>query len=82
MAVFVAPPLLARRLGQDSLRLEAPDVGSLLDEVKKRVGEGHWPARLRPAILVNGVSISRLQGLATPLGPEDEVWLALPAGGG
>ncbi len=82
MALFVPPVALARKLGQDSLRLDAPDVGSLLQEVRKRVGENDWPAGLHATVLVNGVAISRLQGMATPLGPEDQVWLALPAGGG
>jgi molybdopterin converting factor small subunit len=82
MAVFVVPPALEAELGQDVVRSDAPDVASLLAEVRLRLSAERQALLERGALLVNGRSIHRLRGLDTPLAPEDQVWLVFPAAGG
>jgi molybdopterin synthase sulfur carrier subunit len=82
MPIFVPHVELAKLLGSSSLRSRALRVGELLGEIEARVGPAAWSTARRAAILVNGRSIQHLQGLETPLEPEDEVWMVFPAAGG
>jgi molybdopterin converting factor small subunit len=82
MAIFVPHASLARMLGQAELRSEARTVGALLDEVRARVSADQWRSASKATVLVNGRNVHALKGMATPLGPEDEVWMVFPAAGG
>ncbi len=82
MAVFVVPPVFRIDLGQDVLRSDAPDIESLLAEVRLQISPERQPLLARGSVLVNGRSIHRLRGMQTPLSAEDQVWVVFPAAGG
>ena len=82
MPILVAPAKLAKFLKEQSIRSEAATVAALLDEVRLLVPEEEWLWAQRATILVNGRAIHRLRGAATPLGPDDQVWMVFPSAGG
>jgi molybdopterin converting factor small subunit len=82
MPVLVPPPKLAKFLKEPTFRSEATTVAALLDEVRLLVPAEDWLWAQRAAILVNGRAIHRLRGAATPLGPDDQVWMIFPSAGG
>ena len=82
MPSFVPHAALAKLLGTNRLQTDAPSVRALLDEVKSKVSAEDWEQVRRAAILVNGVAIQRLEGLDTPLAPDDTIWMVVPSGGG
>jgi molybdopterin converting factor small subunit len=82
MPAFVPHAALAKLLGTNRMESSAATVGALIDEVKGRVSKEEWDEVKRAAILVNGVAMHRLEGLDTPLAPDDTVWMVVPSGGG
>lgn len=82
MPAFVPHAALAKLLGTNRLETNAATVRALIDEVKGRVPKEEWDRVKRAAILVNGVAMHRLEGLDTPLAPDDTVWMVVPSGGG
>ena len=82
MPAFVPHAALAKLLGTNRLETNAATVRALIDEVKGRVSKEDWDRVKRAAILINGVAMHRLEGLDTPLDPEDTVWMVVPSGGG
>lgn len=82
MPAFVPHAALAKLLGTSRLESGAATVRALMDEVKSRVPSAEWDRVKRAAILVNGVAMHRLEGLDTPLAPDDTVWMVVPSGGG
>lgn len=82
MPAFVPHAALAKLLGTNRIESDAATVRALMDDVKGRVSAEDWERVRRAAILVNGVAIHRLEGLDTPLAPDDTVWMVVPSGGG
>jgi molybdopterin converting factor small subunit len=82
MPAFVPHAALAKLLGTNRMESNAATVRELIDDVKGRVSREEWERVRRAAILVNGVAIHRLEGLDTPLAPEDTIWMVVPSGGG
>jgi len=82
MPAFVPHSALAKLLGTSRMESNAATVRALVDEVKGRLSKEEWERVRRAAILVNGVAIHRLEGLDTPLAPEDTIWMVVPSGGG
>jgi molybdopterin converting factor small subunit len=82
MPSFVPHATLAKLLGTRRLQTDARSVRDLLDELKGRVSAQDWERVRRAAILVNGVAVHRLEGLDTPLAPDDTIWMVVPSGGG
>jgi molybdopterin converting factor small subunit len=82
MAILVPHFLLAKLIGKQVIESEAGSVRDLLDEIRTMVGAERWEKVKRAAILVNGRNISRLEGVDTPLGPRDKVWMIVPSAGG
>jgi len=82
MATLVPHAGLAKLLGGRTIQTNATSVRDLIDEIRRRVGDQNWESTRRATILVNGVSIHRLDGKDTPLRPDDRVWMVLPSGGG
>jgi len=82
MPAFVPHVALAKLLGTSRLETNAATVRVLMDEIKRRVPAEDWKRVRRAAILINGVAMHRLEGLDTPLAPEDTVWMVVPSGGG
>ena len=82
MPAFVPHAALAKLLGTNRVESNAATVRALIDEVKGRVSKEEWDQVKRAAILVNGVAMHRLEGLDTPLAPDDTVWMVVPSGGG
>lgn len=82
MPAFVPHAALAKLLGTNRLESGATTVRALIDEVKGRISKEEWDQVRRAAILVNGVAMHRLEGLDTPLAPDDTVWMVVPSGGG
>ncbi|HEY3452723.1 MAG TPA: MoaD/ThiS family protein [Myxococcales bacterium] len=82
MAIFVPHASLAKMLGAGELRSTAATVGALLDEMSARVSGDEWKKACRATVLLNGRNVNSLQGRATRLKPEDEVWMVFPAAGG
>ena len=82
MPAFVPHAALAKLLGTNRLESNASTVRALLDEVKNRVSAEEWNQVRRATILVNGVAVQRLEGMDTPLAPDDTIWMVVPSGGG
>jgi molybdopterin converting factor small subunit len=82
MPAFVPHAALAKLLGINRMESDATTVRALIDEVKGRISKEAWDGVKRAAILVNGVAMHRLEGLDTPLAPDDTVWMVVPSGGG
>jgi molybdopterin converting factor small subunit len=82
MPAFVPHAALAKLLGTNRLETNASTIRVLIDEVKSRISKEDWDRVRRAAILVNGVAMHRLEGLDTPLAPDDTVWMVVPSGGG
>ena len=82
MAIAYPNYELAEALGEHELHIQASTVGQLLAEIERRNPEAWKKHGAGVTVLVNGVSINLLKGPSTPLGPDDEVWFVLPAGGG
>lgn len=82
MAILVPTWELARAIGADNVRLDAPTVGDLLDLGAQRWGEPFRQAVESATIAVNGRAIALLKARRTKLGADDVVWLLRPAGGG
>jgi molybdopterin converting factor small subunit len=82
MPAFVPHAALAKLLGTNRMESDATTVRALVDEVKGRISKEEWDGVRRAAILVNGVAMHRLEGLDTPLAPDDTVWMVVPSGGG
>jgi molybdopterin converting factor small subunit len=82
MSIFKPHAKLAALLGEPTLRSDAATVGALLAEVQRRISPEDWKRARRATILVNGRNVHYLQGMRTPLGEEDQVWMVYPAGGG
>ena len=82
MAIFVPHSNLAKTIGQQVIETGAASVRDLLNEIIGRIGKEKWDALKRVSILVNGRNIARLEGLDTPLGPNDQVWMIVPSAGG
>jgi len=82
--------LLRQVTGTASMETEAASVAELLNQLVHLYGPEFKTyllddaSRLKPgvSILVNGRHILYLQGLATPLTPEDQVTFIPPAAGG
>jgi|GEM_PF-5870446 len=72
MARLVLPYGLSEKVGHN-LMIEAKSVGELIDEVRKRFGSDFDTAVENATILVDGIDITRLQGLHTSLKPESYV---------
>ena len=81
MAILVPTYDLAQRIGR-SIEIDAGTVEELIERALERFGEDLRPVLRTALIAVNGVAISRLDLGKTRLGPEDEVWLLVPAAGG
>jgi molybdopterin converting factor small subunit len=81
MATLIPSYALASKIGAQ-VEMEAATVGELLEEGVARWGEEFRLAVRHATIAVNGRAIAHLQGRKTPLGPEDQVWLIMAAGGG
>ncbi len=73
---------MAEAMGTHELDLDVATVGELVSEMERRYGETWRNFAGKVTILVGGVSINALQGMATPLDADDDVWLVLPAAGG
>lgn len=82
MPAFVPHAALAKCLGTNRMESNAPTVRALVDDVKSRISPKEWDRVRRATILVNGVAIHRLEGLDTPLAPDDTIWMVVPSGGG
>jgi molybdopterin converting factor small subunit len=82
MPVLLPHDKLAELLGEPRVRSDAATVGELLAEVERRVPAEAWRAARQAAVLVNGRNIHYLQGMRTPLLPDDQVWMVWPACGG
>jgi molybdopterin converting factor small subunit len=82
MPALVPHAALAKLLGTNRLETNASTVRALMDDVRKRVSAEDWKRVKRAAILINGVAMHRLEGLDTPLAPDDTVWMVVPSGGG
>lgn len=82
MAVLFPHAGLAKLLGSQSIQSDATSIRDLIEEIRRRVGDQDWETNRRVTILVNGVSIHRLDGKDTPLRADDRVWMVLPSGGG
>lgn len=82
MPTLVPHARLAALLGQDKVVSTATTVGELLDEVGRKVPPKEWEVARKVTLLVNGRNIHYLKGARTPLGPDDEVWMVVPSGGG
>jgi molybdopterin converting factor small subunit len=82
VATLIPHASLAALLGARTLQSEAASIRELLSEIEARLPPEEWRRASRASILVNGISIHRMSGLDTPLGPGDQVWMVLPAGGG
>jgi molybdopterin converting factor small subunit len=82
MPAFVPHAALAKLLGTNRMESNAPTVRALLEEVKSRLSTQEWDRVRRATILVNGVAVHRLEGLDTPLAPDDTIWMVVPSGGG
>lgn len=82
MSIFKPHAKLATLLGEPTLRSDASTVGDLLEEVQRRIAPEDWKRARRATILVNGRNVYYLKGMRTPLGPDDQVWMVYPAGGG
>jgi molybdopterin converting factor small subunit len=81
MAVLIPNHKLAKEIGS-RLEIDAATVDELIAIGVERYGEIFDEATRTAAIVVNGRSVSLLQGGETPLAAEDTVWLVLPAAGG
>ena len=82
MATLVPHSALAKLIGEQVIESTAASVRDLIDEIRSRVGAQQWEKVKRAAILVNGRNICRLEGIDTPLGPQDRVWMVVPSAGG
>jgi molybdopterin converting factor small subunit len=82
MPAFVPHAALAKLLGTNRMESDAATVRALIDEVRGQVSPADWKRVKRAAILINGVAMHRLEGLDTPLAPDDTVWMVVPSGGG
>lgn len=82
--------LLGLAAGQKQIDYQAESVEELIGRLKEELGEGFRQeaflkdGSLRPdiTILVNGRNVQFLQGMATPLKPDDQVTLIPPVAGG
>jgi len=81
MAHLIPTFALSREIG-DRVDIDAATVGELIDKGVERFGEPFAQATRAAIVVVNGRSISLLKGRATPLGPDDSVWLLRPSAGG
>ncbi len=81
---------LKRAAGEGRVEMEAATVGGLVAALAARYGEAFRRELLAPegglkagmAVLVNGRNVIFLQGLATPLNPQDKVTFIPPVAGG
>ena len=81
MATLVPTFELAERIGT-TVDMDVATVAELIAEGTRRWGAEFSAATKSVAIVVNGRSISTLEGGRTRLGPNDVVWLVKAAGGG
>ncbi len=81
MAILIPSYALSAKIGTQ-VEIEAATVGELLDAGVARWGEEFAQAVRHATIAVNGRAIAHLQGRKTRIGPEDQVWLIMAAGGG
>lgn len=70
----------AAGMGTDTI--EAPSIGLLIEEAKRRYGARFSESLAFSNIAVNGTLISHLQGSDTSIGAEDEVAFLPPVSGG
>ena len=82
MPIFKPHAKLAALLGEPTLHSNATTVGELFGEVERRLAPADWKRAQRATILVNGRNVHYLEGMKTALGPDDQVWMVYPAGGG
>ena len=82
MATLIPNYDLAQKIGTSKVEIEAATVGELIREATTRFGEPFTTALKSATIMVNGRSVSRLQGERTPIARDDTLWLIVPSGGG
>lgn len=79
---------LGRDAGVNQVEVDAPDVRRALQSIcagnqvlsSVLLEDGHLRDHIH--VMVNGADITRGQGLDTPLGPDDQVAILPPVGGG
>ena len=69
-------------VGSASYDTTTSNVKRMLEEGCQKFGNQFREKTRLATILVNGVNINYLQGMATPLRESDEVWFVLPSAGG
>ncbi|MGH2767396.1 MAG: MoaD/ThiS family protein, partial [Actinomycetota bacterium] len=73
---------LREAAGRDRDEIDAPSVGLLLEEARRRYGAPFVNSLKFASVAVNGVRTAELQGDETPLTNDDEVALLPPVSGG
>lgn len=73
---------LREAAGTDRDEIEASTVKALLEEARAKYGGKFSEALGYASVAVNQRDIRELQGMETPIGPEDEVALLPPVSGG
>lgn len=68
--------------GRGTDEIDAPTVGLLIEEAKRRYGSRFAESLAFCSVAVNGTLISSLAGDDTAIGPEDEVAFLPPVSGG
>ncbi len=74
--------LLRKATGEQAYESSARDVGTLLEEVRRRYGDEITRYLDSCVVLVNGQNVGHLSGKRTKLSPDDEVSLIPPVAGG
>ena len=82
MAFLILNFDLAEKVGMSKVEIRASNVDGLVREATSRFGADFTEAIARSTLVVNGRSVSKLQGGKTPLRPDDSVWIITPSGGG
>jgi len=82
MAFLIPNFDLAEKIGATKVEIQAGTVDELVREATSRFGADFTTAVARSTLVVNGRSVSKLNGGKTRLGPNDSVWIITPSGGG
>ena len=81
MAVLIPFFELGDKIGS-RIEIEASTLGELVADARLRFGAPFVDAMKISSFVINGRACTALKGRATPLRPEDVVWMVRPTAGG
>jgi len=82
MAIFYPPFKLSEKIGKKRVEIDAATLQGLLVEGSKLFETDLAETATHFSVLINGRNIRYLDGFATPLAKDDEVWFVHGSGGG